>query len=39
MAEEDLVEVLGWLDPDQQPVLVQLPEPVFETVESAWGLP
>ena len=36
----DVVEqLIAWLDPETQPVLVQLPRPVFERVREAWRLP
>jgi D-alanyl-D-alanine dipeptidase len=34
-----LEEVLYWLDPQQQPVLVQLPEREFARLQSVWKLP
>jgi D-alanyl-D-alanine dipeptidase len=39
MAESDLREVLAWLDPRSQPVLVQLPAQVYGGLRSAWALP
>jgi hypothetical protein len=38
-AEEQLEVVLGWLDPSQKPLLVQLPEFKYAALEKAWGLP
>jgi L,D-peptidoglycan transpeptidase YkuD (ErfK/YbiS/YcfS/YnhG family) len=32
-------EVLYWLDPQKQPVLVQLPEPEFARLQAVWQLP
>ena len=31
--------LLRWLDPKQRPVLVQLPEPAYRGLATAWGLP
>ncbi|HYR09326.1 MAG TPA: L,D-transpeptidase family protein [Longimicrobium sp.] len=39
MAEADLREVLAWLDPRAQPVLVQLPASAYAGVRGAWALP
>jgi L,D-peptidoglycan transpeptidase YkuD (ErfK/YbiS/YcfS/YnhG family) len=39
MAEDDLREVLAWLDPRAQPVLVQLPASAYAGVRGAWALP
>lgn len=39
MARDHIQEMLRWLDPDLAPILVQLPEPVFQSVRAAWGLP
>jgi L,D-peptidoglycan transpeptidase YkuD (ErfK/YbiS/YcfS/YnhG family) len=39
LPREQIKAVVSWLDPAAEPVLVQLPRPVFETVRSAWGLP
>jgi D-alanyl-D-alanine dipeptidase len=39
MAEADLETILRWLDPKHRPVLVQLPEPAFQTLHAEWGLP
>jgi D-alanyl-D-alanine dipeptidase len=39
LAVEDLLALLRWLDPAQQPVLVQVPEPELELVRAAWSLP
>jgi zinc D-Ala-D-Ala dipeptidase len=38
-AEEQLEVVLGWLDPAQNPLLVQLPASKYVALEKAWGLP
>lgn len=39
MPDDDLQLTLRWLDPAAAPVLVQLPEPVYESVREAWQLP
>jgi D-alanyl-D-alanine dipeptidase len=39
MAKDRLLEILRWLDPEQHPLLVQLPDEAFRTVQSPWGLP
>jgi L,D-peptidoglycan transpeptidase YkuD (ErfK/YbiS/YcfS/YnhG family) len=39
MPRDDIQETLRWLDPDLDPTLVQLPESVFRSVRSEWGLP
>jgi len=39
MPAESLEEALRWLDAGLEPTLVQLPEPVFHQVRTAWGLP
>jgi L,D-peptidoglycan transpeptidase YkuD (ErfK/YbiS/YcfS/YnhG family) len=39
MASESIEEILRWLDPKAEPVLVQLPEPAYETVRAGWSLP
>jgi len=39
MAPEAIEEILRWLDDKAEPVLVQLPEPVYQSVRSAWSLP
>lgn len=39
MAEEDLRELLAWLDPRARPVLVQLPEAAYAGARGAWALP
>lgn len=37
--EEKLREVIFWLDSTEQPLLVQLPEPVYARMRSKWQLP
>jgi len=39
MARDVLAQTLSWLNPEQRPVLVQLPEAVYRTHSSAWSLP
>lgn len=39
MAAEAIEEILRWLDPKAEPVLVQLPESAYESVRTAWSLP
>lgn len=39
MAEENLRQVLAWLDPRARPVLAQLPASQYERLRGAWGLP
>jgi D-alanyl-D-alanine dipeptidase len=39
MPEADLETLLTWLDPERNPLLVQLPEPVYERFARRWRLP
>lgn len=39
MAEQNLIEIVRWLDPNKHPVLVQLPQPVYERLRHKWQLP
>jgi len=39
LAEEDIEALIGWLDSDSHPLLVQLPKEVYEQRREAWGLP
>lgn len=39
MAAGNIESILRWLEPNAQPVLVQLPEPVYRAVRETWGLP
>jgi D-alanyl-D-alanine dipeptidase len=39
MPEPDLRALLGWLDPAQTPLLVQLPRTIYNEVRSDWALP
>lgn len=39
MMEEHLLELMHWLDPARQPVLVQLTEPDYKKMSGVYGLP
>jgi L,D-peptidoglycan transpeptidase YkuD (ErfK/YbiS/YcfS/YnhG family) len=39
MPKPEIEEVVRWLAATREPVLVQLPEPVFQSVRDAWQLP
>lgn len=39
MPHEQIEAVVRWLDPRAEPILVQLPEPVFKKLREAWSLP
>lgn len=39
LAEEQLSEVVRWLKPSAQPLLVQLPESVYSSYQKLWNLP
>lgn len=39
MPHEQIESIVRWLDPRAEPVLVQLPEPVFKKLREAWALP
>ena len=39
MSERELIRVIRWLDPAKGPLLVQLPRPVYKTIEAEWNLP
>jgi uncharacterized protein YijF (DUF1287 family) len=39
MAFSDVKDLVTWLDPRAEPVLVQLPKAIVEKVAAAWGLP
>jgi D-alanyl-D-alanine dipeptidase len=39
MSESDLVRLLQWLDPAQQPILVQMPRADYRSVAAKYGLP
>lgn len=39
MERDNLVTLLKWLDPAKQPLLVQLPKPVYQQLKQPWQLP
>lgn len=39
MARDAMFAIASWLDGARQPLLVQLPAPVFQDLHLAWGLP
>jgi D-alanyl-D-alanine dipeptidase len=39
MAQSNLEEMMTWLDPQQEPLLVQLPRPVYRRLARRWMLP
>ncbi len=39
MKASDLLPLLQWLDPDKEPVLVQLPREVYDQIRRKFGLP
>ncbi|WP_287127848.1 L,D-transpeptidase [Candidatus Cyanaurora vandensis] len=39
MASTTMDPLLAWLDPESKPVLIQLPQTVYEQVQSTWNLP
>ena len=39
LAVDDLLTLLRWLDPAQNPLLIQVPEPVLDSTRAAWNLP
>ena len=39
MAEDDIRQLLAWLDPRARPVLVQLPRAQYDALRGAWALP
>jgi L,D-peptidoglycan transpeptidase YkuD (ErfK/YbiS/YcfS/YnhG family) len=39
MAQTDLETLLTWLDPERNPLLVQLPEPAYQRLTHRWKLP
>jgi len=39
MAEANLQEVVAWLDPKAKPILIQLPQGVYQTYQPVWDLP
>ncbi|MEI9937892.1 MAG: L,D-transpeptidase family protein [Pseudomonadota bacterium] len=39
MQSDQLESTLRWLDPQANPLLVELPEPAYQELRNAWGLP
>ncbi len=39
MEEEKLKEIIGWIDPQKNPLLIQLPAPMYSAVKDSWQLP
>jgi|GEM_PF-6521553 len=39
MAQADLELLLGWLDPERKPLLVQLPAAQYQKLRHRWNLP
>ncbi len=39
MAPEEMEDLLGWLDPQMRPVLIQMPQGVYEGYRKRWVLP
>jgi hypothetical protein len=39
MSQTDLKTLLTWLDPARQPLLVQLPGPIYDRLINRWMLP
>lgn len=39
ISRSDLVEILGWIDPKKNPILVQLPLEAYRILVDPWGLP
>ena len=39
MSERELIRVIRWLDPAKDPLLVQLPRPVYKTIAAELNLP
>ncbi len=39
MSEESILRLLGWLDPDSRPCLVQLTRKSYRRLKEEWGLP
>jgi L,D-peptidoglycan transpeptidase YkuD (ErfK/YbiS/YcfS/YnhG family) len=39
MPQADLESLLGWLDPDRKPLLVQVPEAQYRALRKKWRLP
>jgi L,D-peptidoglycan transpeptidase YkuD (ErfK/YbiS/YcfS/YnhG family) len=39
MTQKNLEQVLSWLDPKAQPLLIQLPKTTYKTLQTSWELP
>jgi L,D-peptidoglycan transpeptidase YkuD (ErfK/YbiS/YcfS/YnhG family) len=39
MSRQEMVRLARWLDPNEKPVLVQLPMEAYLTLAKPWGLP
>lgn len=39
MCQEDLETVLGWLEKNKNPVLIQMPYPVYADLQPSWNFP
>jgi L,D-peptidoglycan transpeptidase YkuD (ErfK/YbiS/YcfS/YnhG family) len=39
MSEQDIVDIIKWLDSSANPLLVQLPEKIYERYQAEWNLP
>lgn len=39
MPRERIEAIVAWLDPHAEPVLVQLPEPLYQQLRGSWALP
>lgn len=39
MPQSDIEELLGWLDPTREPLLVQMPKAQYDAVKKRWHLP
>jgi zinc D-Ala-D-Ala dipeptidase len=39
MSEKNLVDLIRWLDPTKQPLLIQVPRPVYNALREKWRLP
>ena len=39
MSEQDLLDIIRWLDPAQRPLLVQMPRPVYQKLRVKYDLP
>jgi D-alanyl-D-alanine dipeptidase len=39
LAENDLVNIIRWLDPARRPLLVQMPQPIYKQMREEWNLP